>query len=153
MKPKKIQETVILTPPSAPVFSTLEPSPGEQVLLGRTPSESLSGSTQRLAVEALAALIRDSPGVVREGFPGDVELGYHFSLRVHGELPHSYGGSLPLHALLSAEGLDTAPHEFELSVARILRPLHLRILALANRFGGAQRITPANVTRLDLPLK
>ena len=139
-----------LTPPSAlPRSILLDPLPGEQVLLpqvGGTPLP--DSSVLRRAVEALAEMVRNSPGIVREGFPGDVELGYHFSLRIHGEKPHTYGGTLQLHALLSADGIDTAPSEFEASMLRILRPLNLRVLALANRLSAATRVTPANVTTL-----
>lgn len=139
------------TPPSAPPCSTLKPVAGEKLLLAPTASHRISGAALRRAVEGLAQLTLADTDVVRDGGPGDAVLVYSFSLRVQGEVPLAFSGFVDFHALLTADGVDTAPHTFEVGLAQITRPLKNRILALVNNATRRSRPGHGSIAPMMLP--
>ncbi len=134
-------ETPTPTPRKEPIFSPDVPPacgheyrrPAIQEVRKPSAGELLS------AVRALAGLIGEDTSSCTELDPGDAELVYDLTLRIHGEKPIRLKNIQPLQALFSPSGMDTAPGDLEAALDRVFAPLRNRVLDVINARNGNEK--------------
>lgn len=134
-KPPRAEATTTVI--AEPIFSILDPSEGELVAF----REKRSPDPEEIydALSVIAQLMTSCKKPVTEGSPGDVFLAYQVSMRIHGEVPMMINGLLPMHGVLTPEGVDTAPGELSAALERIAMPLKNRLMKFANEVSEQER--------------
>ncbi len=121
---------VEITRTAEQIFSIREPLEGE---CSRFPDPLPADPSEVYdAILVLARSLSTSRERVTEGSPGDVFLAYQIALRVHGDLPMVIEGVMPMHGILTPEGIDTAPDEVMIALSRIGMPFKNRLLKFLN---------------------
>lgn len=96
----------------------------------------VAAPSARMLQKALEAIIQSKAcadvGLANDVKPGDVFLLYDLSLRLHGQEPYRVCDQIPMHGILTQDGLPDAPAVFEQALAQLIRPIKSYATGLIN---------------------